>query len=698
MISLILPYWNRPEAAKRALDLLSNTYRGYDMEVVIVDDGSTEPLRADFPDLRIKLVTLPLKDGPKCPATAWNAGVAAASSDIICLSCVEILHTEPVLQEMERQVREIGERGYVLAAAWCPEYGWHCHSTVSVPQCPPGVGIAFCGMMHKSLFAKAGGFDEAYRDGAGYEDRDFIHRLLRVGAKFVIRDDLKVIHPKDGATIAWGGEKFERNQRIFESKWINASDLNKPAVTFCCLQAGNYCGRGSEYVNNLFDMVWRNTSLPFRFVCLTDDPTGLEPAIQVMELPSDLERWYGKLYFFKRGLFQDGERVIFLDLDTVIVGSLDEIAKYDGQFATLTDFYSPERVGPAVMMWKAGDYSASIWEEWVSEGKPRNDMGDLWWLNNLDQGRFANRCDRLQKLFPGVFVSYKGNCRQGLPEGAKVVCFHGHPRPHEVTDEWVSAAWKVGGATAKDLKVVSNTAKAKVAENIKSACKRDIPWLEMAKPHDGQISIVAGGPSLPGFVGEIRESGRPTIAVNGAHGYLLGHGISAAYHLIIDARPENASFITAPAKSYLLASQCDKSVFDAAKGPTTLVHMHTEGVLDSIPQTIKPINLISSGSTVGLAAIAIAYCMGYRKIFVYGMDSSYESDHHAYPQPSNDADRVMEVEAGGRKFKAAPWMVAQAQQFQTLAEELANDGCELHIRCHGLLGHVAWLMSLREAA
>jgi GT2 family glycosyltransferase len=84
---------------------------------------------------------------------------------------------------------------------------------------PEGFGRAFCGALHKSLFQKAGGWDEDYRDGAGWEDIDWAQRLKRAGAVPVIRDDLTVIHPKKGATIRWGADQFARNRALYEQKW-----------------------------------------------------------------------------------------------------------------------------------------------------------------------------------------------------------------------------------------------------------------------------------------------------------------------------------------------------------------------------------------------------------------------------------------------------------------------------------------------
>lgn len=704
MISLILPYWNRQKAADEALLSITRCYEGIPLEIVVVDDGSIPAFERppiEFPKgMTLKVVRLPEKTDPKSPVSCWNEGVKAASGDLIAISCVEVVHEKPVLKAMAAQLEDLGPQGYVLAAAWCPEgREWHCHgqhvAKGSYPI-PKGTGRAFLGMMHRSLYEKAGGWDEDYRDGAGYEDVDFIYRMLSAGAKFCIRNDLVVIHPKSGATIQWGGEKFERNRKLLASKWRE--------VTFACVQAGNYCGRGAEYVNNLYDMVMRNLPRGYlgRFVCLTDDPTGLDSGITTMTLPSDLEGWYGKLYLFKPGLFKDGERVVFLDLDTLIIGNLDEVLAYEGDFATLRDFFVPERVGPAVMMWEAGKASA-IWEKWEEAGKPRLPMGDLEWINGLDGGAFAVSADKLQDLYPKAFVSYKKDCRIAPPKGARVVCFHGIPRPHEVDDEWVRMCWKVGGLNRAELQVVINVEHEKRGENISKSSALDIPWLDSVKPKAGEALIVGGSPSMKVMLGEIRKrvaGGAKVFAVNGVGKFLQANGIAVDYQVIIDSRPENAKFVS-EAGHYLIASQCDPEVFarvDLKK--TTLVHMHTAEVQQFIPKNLKPITLLSSGTTVGLAALALSYVLGFRTQFLYGMDSSYDDSgsHHAYAQSQNDQDPVIEAVAGSRKFKTTPWMVEQVNNFQKLASEMADDGCEIHVRSFGLLGHVAWLMSQQAAA
>ena len=225
MISVVLPYWNRRDATLASLDLFAKHYVG--IEVIIVDDGS-QPSNAfevvkDYP-FALNVIRLPVKDQPKNPCVPINAGVKASRYDTVVISNPEIQHEQPVLMEMYRELSGMGEMGYVLAACWCPEEKqWHCHSSIERrPDGEPfirGTGYHFCGMLGKSLYWKAGGFDEDYREGAGWDDPDWVNRLVRAGAIFRIRDDLVVQHPKRGCSTDWRGGMMERNQAIYRRKW-----------------------------------------------------------------------------------------------------------------------------------------------------------------------------------------------------------------------------------------------------------------------------------------------------------------------------------------------------------------------------------------------------------------------------------------------------------------------------------------------
>lgn len=226
MLSLIWPYWQREAVTDRACALLAKHYADLDMELIIVDDGNALPYRPPEMPFKVTVVRLPRKSGPLNPCVPLNRGAAVAEGSILGFSCPDHLHTTPILQQM---LDELGddEQKYVLAAAWHAEKQvWHCHSTRNRPDdgdvgsmLPKGADYHFMSILHRALWEKTGGFDEDYRDGAGYDDPDFVLRLQRAGARFCMRDDLVVEHVRIGAQSGWTPAMFARNRQIFLNKW-----------------------------------------------------------------------------------------------------------------------------------------------------------------------------------------------------------------------------------------------------------------------------------------------------------------------------------------------------------------------------------------------------------------------------------------------------------------------------------------------
>lgn len=200
-------------------------YRDLDLEIIIVDDGSREPFSAPPYPLNIRVVTLPKKSGPLNPCVPYNRGVEASKGDYIALSNPENLHRKPILEPLCYAIDS--DLTYVMGAAWSEEQKrWHCHSSQNRSNdndvgkyLPKGSNYHFMSMMKRSLWDKIGGFDEDYRLGAGYDDPDLVRRLHKVGAKFVMRDDLVVEHPRSNAHAKWTPQMFQRNREIFLSKW-----------------------------------------------------------------------------------------------------------------------------------------------------------------------------------------------------------------------------------------------------------------------------------------------------------------------------------------------------------------------------------------------------------------------------------------------------------------------------------------------
>ena len=192
------------------------------------------------------------------------------------------------------------------------------------------------------------------------------------------------------------------------------------SVTFVTIKWG--IKYAPNYVNILHDMVRRNLPQDFRFsfVCFTDDAAGLLPDIETCPLPLNLTGWWNKLYLFKHGVFADGERIFFLDLDTAITGDLSVFTTYNGTFAILRDFYRPNGLGSGVMLWRGG-FGHDIWQTYEDAGRP--DMS----------GRRSSLDRTLQgasRYFAGSFSRHdrelqrKGTSCATLPS-ARIVCFHG---------------------------------------------------------------------------------------------------------------------------------------------------------------------------------------------------------------------------------------------------------------------------------
>ncbi len=257
--------------------------------------------------------------------------------------------------------------------------------------------------------------------------------------------------------------------------------------------------------------------------------------------------------------------------------------------------------------------------------------------------------------------------------------------------------------TAADLVMEYNCSVDDIERNVRENSRRNLPWLAMTEPHDRVAVIVGGGPSVKNFAQVIAKrqlDGATVFTVNGAANWLMGETLQPCdYQIILDARLDNITFTgVQPNKSFLLASQCHPALFNELDDdPVTMFHAHTDNVENWLPAKRPAYTLIASGSTVLLAAMCIAYAMGYRNIHVYGADSSFEDNHHAYDQPQNDDDEVIEAYVAGRTFKTTTWLAAQVDQFQRVARELADGDATISVHGDGLLPWVAQQMAKGDA-
>lgn len=188
----------------------------------------------------------------------------------------------------------------------------------------------------------------------------------------------------------------------------------------CVLRSGGEYG--PEHVQ------WLARQVP-GLVCLSDVSVAGVPTVA---LRHGWPGWWSKLELFSDAIPGD---LLYLDLDTVVIGDLSGFEV--GQTTMLSDFYWPERPASGLMYISEQD-KAAVWDGWIAD--PAGHMAKQRGRGGIGDQGFIAEClspARWQDLLPGKVVSYKAHCRNGVPEGAEVVCFHGKPRPWHCGESWV---------------------------------------------------------------------------------------------------------------------------------------------------------------------------------------------------------------------------------------------------------------------
>lgn len=87
----------------------------------------------------------------------------------------------------------------------------------------------------------------------------------------------------------------------------------------------------ADYVNRLQKMLERNTSVPFKLICFTDDSAGIFEEIEThplpelgCEIPKTVPGKFPKIALWGDQLPIANGPVLFIDLDTVIVDNIDD--------------------------------------------------------------------------------------------------------------------------------------------------------------------------------------------------------------------------------------------------------------------------------------------------------------------------------------------------------------------------------------
>jgi hypothetical protein len=206
-----------------------------------------------------------------------------------------------------------------------------------------------------------------------------------------------------------------------------------------------------EYVIRLEQMARRFLARPFRFVCLTNQPDLFRGALDTITIPHVLPGcaeaigYWNKLQLFNPAHHLAG-RVLFLDLDVLVVGDLSPLVDYPAPVAMVADELAREkpvhdtnsiglkihrRFNASAMAWDAGAADA-LWTDWTPA------VTRHW---QSDQDWYAERLPETAAM-PASWFPRISRVKPPWPTDAKVVLVK-TPKNHLAAMQWpwFAEAW-----------------------------------------------------------------------------------------------------------------------------------------------------------------------------------------------------------------------------------------------------------------
>lgn len=215
-----------------------------------------------------------------------------------------------------------------------------------------------------------------------------------------------------------------------------------------CMKWGSLYG--PDYVNVLYHATKANLTGPFRFVCLTDDATGFAEGIESFPIPEigcSEQMWrhgaWPKLSVFAKDLYGLTGRALFIDMDTVICGSLDRFFEHPAPFVAIDtgpDWRPGQQPGGPRALVGTGVFAFDLGQEAQILGRFQQDPAAAFAEADIEQV-WVQKHARTVDYWPQDWViSFKRWLRRPIgidlvlepkrpPEHAGMIAFHGDPRP-----------------------------------------------------------------------------------------------------------------------------------------------------------------------------------------------------------------------------------------------------------------------------
>lgn len=196
------------------------------------------------------------------------------------------------------------------------------------------------------------------------------------------------------------------------------------------------------HVNALAALVREHYRRPHRFVVVTNDRGPFAPGVAVVADDEDFARTpspagagmpscYRRLRLWRADAAETfGERIVCLDLDVLLVDDVAPLWDREDDVVLYRDPLWPHQVNGSMLMLRAGT-RPDVWAAFDPMTSPA--LARAAGFRGSDQAWLSYKLPHAARWSgaDGVY-SYRRDCAQGIPADARVIVFHGRPKPWDV--------------------------------------------------------------------------------------------------------------------------------------------------------------------------------------------------------------------------------------------------------------------------
>jgi hypothetical protein len=243
-----------------------------------------------------------------------------------------------------------------------------------------------------------------------------------------------------------------------EMRLLDVAPLSPKNYVVCLKWGTKY---SAEYVNKLYNMVQRNLTVDYEFVCFTENAEGIDKHITIKPLPQlPVTGWWFKPWFFSNELPIQGT-LLYLDLDLIVFKNIDKFFQYEPNkdFLIIRDFNRHvrgtwDRVNSSVFRLKIGS-KLSEYHDFVQHrtNYVKRFQGDQDWMYRHckpydywpDEWAQSYKWEMRGREHLTVVNGVRNFKEAGVPvikSNTSIAVFHGKPDIHDAVDSWPRENWK----------------------------------------------------------------------------------------------------------------------------------------------------------------------------------------------------------------------------------------------------------------